>query len=147
MDVYPTDLCGLFWLRDLCVARACACVCVLGRSGGLLAPLGFVGRFGDLRLRWRRSVPGPDHGLAGSLLGAAICWQSAGVFSRVVLVLPRRHWGEMCQLCVKCANFVTSALDPLKANVCSLHCSMMALKVDRHRFVLMRFRRDRIGVV
>ena len=147
MDVYLTDLRGLSWLRDLCLAHACACVYVLGRSGGILGPPGVVGRLGDLRLRWRRSVPRPDHGLAGSLLGAAICWQSAGVFSRVVLVLPRERWGQVCQLCVKCANFVTSALDPLKANVCSLHCSMMALKVDRHRFVLMRFRRDRIGVV
>ena len=63
------------------------------------------------------------------------------------LVLPWKHWGQVCQLCAKCANFVTSALDPLKTNVCSLHCSMMALKVDQHRFVLMRFRRDRIGVV
>src|ERR1700677_3246041 len=64
-------------------ARVCArIVYVLGRSGELLAPPGVVGRFGDLRLRWRRSVPRPDHGLAGSLLGAAICWQPAGVFSR-----------------------------------------------------------------
>src|SRR5271155_2485170 len=65
MDVYPTDLHGLSWLRDRCLARACACVYVLGRSGGLLAPPGVVGRFGDLRLRWRRSVRRPDHGLAG----------------------------------------------------------------------------------
>jgi hypothetical protein len=65
MDVYLTDLRGLSWLRDRCLARACACVYVLGRSGGILGPLGVVGRFGDLRLRWRRSVPGSDHGLAG----------------------------------------------------------------------------------
>ena|ERR1700677_3618626 len=65
MDVYLTDLRGLSWLRDLCLARACACVYVLGRSDELLAPPGVVGRFGHLRLRWWRSVPGPDYGLAG----------------------------------------------------------------------------------